>query len=66
MKLNNKTRIYKSMDNYTFLGWTKYNRYKRYREQKRKIKQTRQEYENNNIKLYSLLSSYTNRMQYLK
>lgn len=60
MELNSKTRIYKSTNNYIFLGRTKYNHYHRYREVKRRIKANKIKFLNDEISVSSFLISSLN------
>lgn len=60
LELNNKTRIYKSTNNITFLGRNKYNKSTKYRNRRRKLKYKKYLYENNIINLNSYVSSYIN------
>ena len=55
--LNKKTRIYKSTNNFLFLGRNSYGKYARYRNVKRKLKKRYFLYKNNKISLNSLTSS---------
>ena len=57
LRLNNKSRIYRSSNNYVFLGRTKNGRYAKYRNIKRKIKYKRFLYENNCLELANLVNS---------
>lgn len=57
LTLNNKSRIYRSSNNYVFLGRTKNGKYAKYRNMKRKIKYKRFLYENNCIELSNLVNS---------
>lgn len=57
LTLNSKTRIYKSTNNFLFLGHNKHNNYSRYRTVKRKLKKRKYLYKNNYINLSSLTSS---------
>lgn len=57
LKLNKKTRIYKSTSNFIFLGRTKKQKYSKYREINRKLKKRIYLYKNGNISLMSLVSS---------
>ena len=60
LTLNNKTRIYKSTNNFVFLGKNRKNRYARYRNVKRKLKKKRYLYYSNKISLDSITSSIIN------
>lgn len=60
LKLNEKTRIYKSTDNIIFLGRNKYNRSSKYRKQFRKLKHKKYLYDIGKIQLNSYLASYIN------
>ena len=55
--LNKKTRIYKSTNNYSFLGRNSKNKYLRYRNVKRKLKARIYLYKTEKITLTSLISS---------
>ena len=55
--LNKKTRIYKSTNNFLFLGRNSYGKYARYRNVKRKLKKRYFLYKDNKISLNSLTSS---------
>ena len=57
LTLNNKTRIYKSTNNFIFLGRTKKIKYSKYREVNRKLKKRKYLYKNGNISLMSFVSS---------
>ena len=57
LKLNKKTKIYKSTSNFIFLGRTKKQKYSKYREINRKLKKRIYLYKNGNISLMSLVSS---------
>lgn len=57
LSLNNKSRIYKSTDNFMFLGRNTKGQYIRYRNVKRKLKARRYLYETDKISLYSYCSS---------
>ena len=57
LKLNNKSRIFKSINNYVFLGRTRNGKYAKYRNIKRKIKYKRFLYENNCLQLANLVNS---------
>lgn len=57
LKLNEKTRIYKNTNNYLFLGRNIKNKYGKYRKINNKIKNKIVKYKNNEINLYSLISS---------
>ena len=59
LTLNKKTRIFKSTDNYAFLGRNPKCQYIRYRNVKRKLKAKRYLYETGKIPLSSLISSVT-------
>lgn len=56
--LNSKTRIYKNTNNFLFLGRNKSGKYSRYRNVKRKLKLKMHNYENGDVPLNSLVSSY--------
>lgn len=57
LKLNAKTRIYKSTDNFIFIGRNKFGNYAKYRTIKRRLKKRKYLYYNGYISLSSLLSS---------
>lgn len=57
LQLNKKTRIFKSTDNYTFLGRNSKNKYIRYRRVKRKLKDRNYKYITGQISLNSMVSS---------
>lgn len=57
LSLNSKTRIYKSTNNYSFLGRNSKNKYLRYRNVKRKLKARIYLYKTEKISLNSLVSS---------
>lgn len=57
LTLNDKTRIYKSSDNFTFLGRNKKYRYIRYRNVKRKLKYRHYHYKQSNISLSEFVAS---------
>lgn len=57
LKLNTKSRIYKSTNNFIFLGRNKKGKYVRYRNVNRKLKKRLYLYQNNSISLDSILSS---------
>ena len=57
LTLNNKTRIYSSLDNFIFLGKNKYGNFSKYRSVKRKIKYKKHLYHNKKISLRSLMST---------
>ena len=57
LQLNNKTRIYKSTNNFTFLGRNNKNRYVRYRNIKRKLKARIYLYKIGYLPLNSVVSS---------
>lgn len=58
--LNNKTRIYRSTNNFIFLGHNKKNQYTRYRAVKRKLRKQRYLYKSNKIDLNSFVCSLIN------
>ncbi len=58
LELNRKTRLYKDTNNFVFLGRNSKGKYARYRNLKRKIKYRRKLYENKEIELHSLVSTY--------
>ena len=57
LTLNSKTRIYKSTDNFIFLGRNKYGNYAKYRTVKRRLKKKEYLYSNGFISINSLISS---------
>ena len=57
LTLNKKTRIYKSTNNFIFLGRKPNGNYAKYRDVKRKIKKRKYLYKIKQIKLSSLVSS---------
>ena len=57
LKLNKKSRLYKSTNNYIFLGKNKFGKYARYRNVKRRLKKRKYLYEQGLITLSSLTSS---------
>lgn len=57
LKLNKKSRIYKSTNNFVFLGKNTKGKYARYREIKRKLKKRRYLYESGKISLMSYVTS---------
>lgn len=57
LKLNAKTRIYKSTDNFVFIGRNKFGNYAKYRTVKRRLKKRKYLYYNGFISLSSFLSS---------
>lgn len=57
LELNKKSRLYKSTDNFIFLGRSKNGKYCRYRTIKRKLKKKKYLYDNGKIPLTSLSSS---------
>ena len=57
LKLNAKTRIFKSTDNFIFLGRNKFGNYAKYRTIKRRLKKREYLYSQGYIKLSSLISS---------
>ena len=59
LKLNRKTRVFKSTDNYAFLGRNAKGKYIRYRNVKRKLKARKYMYEKGKISLNSFVSSVT-------
>ena len=60
LKLNPKTRIYKSTDNFIFIGYNKYGKYAKYRDAKRRIKKRKHLYFNNKITMNQLINSMIN------
>ena len=59
LTLNNKTRIFKSGDNFVFLGRKKNGKYANYRRIKKKLNKRFYMYNNNQISLNSIISSIT-------
>ncbi len=59
LQLNRKTRIFKSTDNYMFLGRNSKGRYIRYRNVKRKLRARKYKYNTGQIPLSSFVSSAT-------
>ena len=57
LSINTKTRIYKSTDNFIFLGRNKYGNYSKYRTVKKKLKKRTYLYKNGYISINSLISS---------
>lgn len=57
LDLNNKTRIFKSTDNFVFLGRKSNGRYARYHDTKRKIKKRYYMYKNDKINYYGFICS---------
>lgn len=57
LKLNRKSRFYKSTNNYIFLGRCRNGKYGKYRSVKRKIKYKKFLYKNKNITLTNLINS---------
>ncbi len=57
LTLNRKTRIYKSTNNFIFLGRNKKGKYARYRQLKRKIKRKLKDYNQGEVNLSSLAST---------
>lgn len=57
LELNKKTRIYKSTNNFIFLGRNKYGQYAKYRTIKRKLKKKKELYKKNELSLNSLTST---------
>ena len=57
MKLNNKTKIYKSNENINFIGVRKNKKYSNISRTRKKYKEMVKEYENGNVSLNSLISS---------
>lgn len=57
LTLNKKTRIFKSTDNFIFIGRNKYGNYAKYRTVKRRIKKQLYLYNTKRIKLNSLIST---------
>lgn len=57
LSLNKKTRIFKSSDNFIFIGRNKYGNYAKYRTVKKRIKKREYLYRNNFIPISSLIST---------
>lgn len=57
LQLNNKTRIYKSTNNFVFLGRDVNGRYGKYRYVNRRLKNKIKRYRNGNLRLSSLMGS---------
>ncbi len=57
LQLNKKTRIYKSGNNFVFLGRNVNGRYGKYRYVNRRLKNKYKRYKNNSIKLGSLIGT---------
>ena len=57
LELNRKSRLYKSTNNFIFLGRNKYGKYAKYRTVKRKLKKKKYLYYSGIIKLSNLTSS---------
>lgn len=57
LKLNPKSRIYKSTNNFIFLGRNKYGKYAKYRDINKKLKKKFELYNSNQISLTSLSNS---------
>lgn len=57
LELNKKTRIFKSSDNFIFIGRNKYGNYAKYRTVKRRIKKREFLYRNNFIPINSLVAT---------
>ena len=53
LSLNKKTRIYKSTNNFIFLGRNKHGDYAKYRTVRRRLKSRKYKYTTNHIKLYN-------------
>ena len=66
LELNKKTRIYKSTDNFIFLGRNKFGKYARYREARRKIKKKIYLYKNKKTNLIGLINCIINYRNLLK
>ena len=64
--LNKKTRIFKSTNNFIFLGHNQKNKYARYRTVKRKLKKMRYLYDSKKINLNSFACSLINYKQLSK
>ena len=65
LRLNNKTRIYKSSNNFVFLGRDTNGRYGKYRYVNRRLKNKVKRYKSKSIKLGSLMSTMQS-YKYLK
>ena len=57
LQLNSKTRIYKSANNFVFLGRDVKGRYGKYRYVNRRLKNNAKKYKNKNVKLFNLMCS---------
>lgn len=57
LQLNKKTRIYKSTNNFVFLGRDSHGRYGKYRYVNRRLKNKTKKYCNKNIRLSSLIGA---------
>ena len=69
LKLNNKSRIYKSTNNFIFLGRDRKGKYAKYRSIKRKIKKRKHLYEKEKINLMGYINTincYDNLMKKIK
>ena len=60
LTLNNKTRIYKSTNNFVFLGRSRKGKYARYRSVSQKLKKRYSNYQNSTIDLNSMSCSLIN------
>ena len=60
LSLNNKTRIYKSTDNFIFLGKNKHGKYSRYRRVNSKLSKKSNQYKKGKTTLNSLCCSIIN------
>ena len=58
IELNQKTRIYKNINNFIYLGRNKYGKYSKYRKINKKIKYKKYLYENNKITINNYINSY--------
>ena len=61
-----KTRIYKSTNNYAFLGRNIKGKYIKYRNVRRKLRRRKKDYQNELISLFSLMSSKNNYLGIIK
>lgn len=57
LTLNSKTRIFKSTDNFIFIGRNKYGNYAKYRTVRRRLKKREYLYSIGKLSLHSLISS---------
>ena len=60
MKLNNKTKIYKSNENINFIGVRKNKKYSNIHRTRKNYKKMLKEYEKGNVSINSLISSKNN------